>query len=252
MHVNKLRKVGGSTMLALPPEVLLAAKLMVGDAVAIEMTDKGIALVRADRLQQNSLTELLLSDDPNAVLITDQGDQIAVRSPYSTVFHRTAKTLAGRWKAPHWVFPAEQREMVQAALRLVYGEDGSGPVKRVRLRIHPFDPEMNDEFFVRGAGLHDTTVEVAGRQVFHHGHWGTNVVAVAGEDEFKDWLRNTQTRTGAGKSGKRPVLKMTGRVADTVIQFDWELITIDILRLAEPRALAMVERFPDKCAIVPA
>lgn len=56
-------------------------------------------------------------------IIIENG-KIKVQSDYNRDFISRAKTIQGKWNAPYWVFPEENKEEVKALLLDVYGECG--------------------------------------------------------------------------------------------------------------------------------
>lgn len=56
-------------------------------------------------------------------IIIENG-KIKVQSNYNRDFISRAKTIQGKWSAPYWVFPEENKEEVKALLLDVYGECG--------------------------------------------------------------------------------------------------------------------------------
>lgn len=65
MHTTKLRKVGGSVMLAVPPAVLDLLHLHAGSAVGISV-DAGRLVVAPKPRPHYTLDELLAQCDPSA------------------------------------------------------------------------------------------------------------------------------------------------------------------------------------------
>ena len=63
--VSRLRKVGGSTMLAVPPAVLDALHLQVGATVEV-VAEGDVMIVRPRTRPRFKLTDLLAQCDPNA------------------------------------------------------------------------------------------------------------------------------------------------------------------------------------------
>lgn len=65
MHTTRLRKVGGSIMLAVPPALLDLLHLQVGAKVGLAVND-GRLLVEAQKRPRYTLDELLAKCDPKA------------------------------------------------------------------------------------------------------------------------------------------------------------------------------------------
>ncbi|MBI5444211.1 MAG: antitoxin [Deltaproteobacteria bacterium] len=65
MHMTKLRKVGGSVMLALPPAILDLLHLHAGAAVGVSV-DGGRLVIEPKLRPHYSLEELLAQCDPTA------------------------------------------------------------------------------------------------------------------------------------------------------------------------------------------
>ena len=72
MHTTKLRKVGGSVMLAVPPAVLELLDLRVGEPVDLAV-ENGQLVVEPRRRKRYSLEELLEQCDANAPLPSGDG-----------------------------------------------------------------------------------------------------------------------------------------------------------------------------------
>jgi len=65
MHTTKLRKVGGSVMLAIPPTLLEILSVQSGDKVDI-LVDSGRLVVEPQRRRRYTLDELLAQCNPKA------------------------------------------------------------------------------------------------------------------------------------------------------------------------------------------
>jgi antitoxin ChpS len=65
MHTTNLRKVGGSVMLAVPPELLDILQLQPGAKVGIAV-ESGRLIVEPRQRQRYTLNELLAQCDPKA------------------------------------------------------------------------------------------------------------------------------------------------------------------------------------------
>lgn len=64
MYITHLRKVGGSTMLAIPAAILDLLELKPGVSVGIDVEDGRLVIAR--RKRKYTLDELLAQCDPNA------------------------------------------------------------------------------------------------------------------------------------------------------------------------------------------
>ena len=53
--------------------------------------------------------------------VTVENETIKVNSPYNKSFVAGAKQIQGKWNAPCWVFPEENKEAVKALLIECYG-----------------------------------------------------------------------------------------------------------------------------------
>jgi antitoxin ChpS len=71
MYTTKLRKVGGSVMLAIPPALLDILQLQPGSAVGIAV-DKGRLIVEPQKRRRYTLDELLAQCDPKAPRTKDE------------------------------------------------------------------------------------------------------------------------------------------------------------------------------------
>lgn len=65
MHRTKLRKVGGSVMLAVPPPLLDILELQAGATVGVTVEDDRLVIV-AERRPSYTLDELLAACDPSS------------------------------------------------------------------------------------------------------------------------------------------------------------------------------------------
>lgn len=65
MHTTKLRKVGGSVMLAVPPAILGMLELRTGATVRLRVSE-GMLVVEPVARQRYALDNLLAECDPNA------------------------------------------------------------------------------------------------------------------------------------------------------------------------------------------
>ena len=70
MHTTNLRKVGGSTMLAVPPAILDLLHLQAGATVDLDV-EEGRLIVRPQTKTRYTLDELLAQCDP-AASVTDE------------------------------------------------------------------------------------------------------------------------------------------------------------------------------------
>jgi antitoxin ChpS len=70
MHTTNLRKVGGSTMLAVPPAILDLLHLQAGATVDLDV-EEGRLIVRPQTKTRYTLDELLAQCDP-AAPVTDE------------------------------------------------------------------------------------------------------------------------------------------------------------------------------------
>lgn len=75
MHTTNLRKVGGSTMLVVPPAVLEMLGLAAGSTVAVTV-DAGRLIVEPQRRPHFTLNELLAQCDPSAPVSTEDREWI--------------------------------------------------------------------------------------------------------------------------------------------------------------------------------
>jgi hypothetical protein len=68
--------------------------------------------------------------------VTVENEKIKVNSSYNKSFVTRAKQIQGKWNAPYWVFPEENREEVKALLVECYGECGElGTVSTVTIEL---------------------------------------------------------------------------------------------------------------------
>lgn len=68
--------------------------------------------------------------------VTVENETIKVNSPYNKSFVAGAKQIQGKWNAPCWVFPEENKEAVKALLIECYGECGElGTVSTVTVDL---------------------------------------------------------------------------------------------------------------------
>lgn len=68
--------------------------------------------------------------------VTVENETIKVNSPYNKSFVAGAKQIQGKWNAPCWVFPEENKEAVKALLIECYGECGElGAVSTVTVDL---------------------------------------------------------------------------------------------------------------------
>jgi len=67
MHTTKLRKVGGSVMLAVPPALLSVLRVQSGDSIDISVEDGKLVAVPPKR-RRYTLDELLAKCNPKAPL----------------------------------------------------------------------------------------------------------------------------------------------------------------------------------------
>lgn len=67
MYTTRLKKVGGSVMLTVPPAVLKTLGLTTDSEVGMTI-DKGCLIIEAQKRPRYSLEELLAQCDPNAEL----------------------------------------------------------------------------------------------------------------------------------------------------------------------------------------
>lgn len=149
-------------------------------------------------------------------------NRVAISSPYNADFVSGAKRLGGKWSSPYWIFPAEVLTDVRRLLVEVYGEDDRAQAKRVRLRVLV-------EALIDEGGQGD--VVVGGRQLARA--YGRDSGAKLGEDIVV-------LKGGFSSGGSRKNWCITFKVGTVV----------DILRLPEPKALALVAKFPNHCTIV--
>lgn len=73
MHTTNIRKVGGSLMLAVPPELLDALQLSAGAQVNMSIDD-GRLIIEACRKPRYTLAELLAQSDYSEVESKDEQD----------------------------------------------------------------------------------------------------------------------------------------------------------------------------------
>ena len=69
-----------------------------------------------------------------SVSISEDGDKIAVKSPYNDEFIRQAKQLGGFWRNGAWNFLKPAEKPVRDLLIKIYGTDGS-PAKMVSIEV---------------------------------------------------------------------------------------------------------------------
>ena len=87
--------------------------------------------------------------------VTKSHVQILVEAPFNRGFISAAKSLGGRWIAPHWVFDVRDEERVRALCLEHYGEDDRSIVDRVTLRVT----------FPEGTGEYSDSIILAGREI---------------------------------------------------------------------------------------
>ena len=75
MHTTNLRKVGGSTMMVLPPAVLEMLGLAAGSTVAVTVDGRRL-IVEPQRPPRFTLQELLAQCDPAALVSAEDRDWI--------------------------------------------------------------------------------------------------------------------------------------------------------------------------------
>ncbi|ENF3520678.1 TPA: type II toxin-antitoxin system antitoxin PemI [Escherichia coli] len=71
MHTTRLKRVGGSVMLTVPPALLNALSLGTDNEVGM-VIDNGRLIVEPHRRPQYSLAELLTQCDPNAEISAEE------------------------------------------------------------------------------------------------------------------------------------------------------------------------------------
>jgi len=156
-------------------------------------------------------------------------DGVAVVSPYNREFVARAKSLAGVWDSTSrtWVFPAEVVGDVRAALRDVYGEDGTAEAELVRLRVD-YHAEAGARELDQGENVN---VVVGGREV----------ARVFGRDSGAKLGANIVVRSGHFFSGGSVKNYRIGVAPGTVF---------DILRMPRPMAERLLVTNPHECRIV--
>lgn len=75
-HKTRLRKVGGSVMLAIPPALLDALDLSIDKTVGLSV-NAGRLIVQPEARRRYTLDDLLAQCDPNARRTTDDQDWVA-------------------------------------------------------------------------------------------------------------------------------------------------------------------------------
>lgn len=78
MYITRLKKVGGSIMLAVPPAVLKTLALSTDSEVGMTI-DNGCLIIEAQKRPRYSLEELLAKCDPHAEM--NQEDREWIESP---------------------------------------------------------------------------------------------------------------------------------------------------------------------------
>lgn len=73
MHITKLRKVGGSVMLAVPPSLLEILRVHSGDEVGISV-ESGRLIAEPKRRRRYTLDELLAQCHPKAVRTNEEAE----------------------------------------------------------------------------------------------------------------------------------------------------------------------------------
>lgn len=77
MHTTRLRKVGGSIMLAIPPVILDMLELHERDEVGLSVDDGRIIVIRTPSVRPRyTLAELLAQCDPDAPLPQDVDPEV--------------------------------------------------------------------------------------------------------------------------------------------------------------------------------
>ncbi len=75
MHTTRLKKVGGSVMLAVPPALLKTLGLSIDSEVGITI-ENGCLIVEPQKKQRYSLENLLSQCDPHAEIIEEDSQWI--------------------------------------------------------------------------------------------------------------------------------------------------------------------------------
>lgn len=75
MYTTRLKKVGGSVMLAVPPAVLKTLALMPDSEVGVTV-DNGCLIIEPQKRPRYSLTELLAQYDPHAEMSDEEREWI--------------------------------------------------------------------------------------------------------------------------------------------------------------------------------
>ena len=79
MHTTNLRKVGGSTMLAIPPALLEVLRLQAGATVGIAI-EGGCLIVEPQKRPRYTLQELLEQCDPSAEFSSEEREWLDAES----------------------------------------------------------------------------------------------------------------------------------------------------------------------------
>jgi len=88
-----------------------------------------------------------MDNGSTCVRVLTEGGRLAVAAPYHPAFPDRARALGGRWDPRRfvWTFDAREEAAVRAVLVDIFGEDGSGNVPRVDVRLFISDwphPEL--------------------------------------------------------------------------------------------------------------
>lgn len=75
MHTTRLKKVGGSVMLAIPPAILKTLGLSADSEVGMAI-DNGCLIIEPQKRPRYSLEELLAQCDPSAEICEDEWEWI--------------------------------------------------------------------------------------------------------------------------------------------------------------------------------
>ncbi|HCL5274684.1 TPA: antitoxin [Salmonella enterica] len=75
MYITRLKKVGGSVMLAVPPAVLKTLELSTDSEVGMTI-DNGCLIIEPQKRPRYSLEELLAQCDPNAEMSEEDREWI--------------------------------------------------------------------------------------------------------------------------------------------------------------------------------
>lgn len=79
MYATPLRKVGGSTMIAIPPSIINMLNLHIGENVSLELDSSNAIVIKPLQRKKPTLSELLAQCDPHAPMPAQDTEWDALR-----------------------------------------------------------------------------------------------------------------------------------------------------------------------------